>query len=337
MARNTGAAGIAEAGYRFGDEGPSGCACRRSIRRCAPGDHHDGRGFRACPWATCARAVGDFHALHNAAPNGGAWVGSRGDSPPGALLGPIAGGVGMRKGGEPDPDKLYPLQTEPEWRARLRGVAFCCGCGARRNCDVSRSADRVLVARGDVSFDLSDEFARELTHRTSSPKAKADFLAATFKRRTAMAANVSSQQMRAAQVELPSQLDALWADTRYRRRELRRIVFSSGGSSKRRMATGAPPRRQSRRGFANVCRAARPTLTATKSSPHTPRKPEPTGVQSVRITFGDAMAAVPIAPLRARDRGAATERTPTPRNATTPTPSSGGRTVSRKRDADTDA
>ena len=40
-----------------------------------------------------------------------------------------------------------------------------------------------------------------------------------------MAANVSSQQMRAAQLELPTQLDALWADTRYGRREQRRIIF----------------------------------------------------------------------------------------------------------------
>ena len=75
------------------------------------------------------------------------------------------------------------------------------------------------------SFDLSDEFVRELAHGTSYPYLKANFLAATFTRRTAMAAEMNSRQMRAARAELPHQLDALWDDTRYRRRERRRIVF----------------------------------------------------------------------------------------------------------------
>ena len=118
-----------------------------------------------------------------------------------------------------NPDKLYPLKP-----------------GA--NGDLVYEAPRfvaVVAPDGTVTFQdrgsvypprrATFGFARELTHWTSSPYAEADFLAATFKRRTAMAANVSSQQMRAAQLELPTQLDALWADTRYQRRERRRIIF----------------------------------------------------------------------------------------------------------------
>ena len=75
------------------------------------------------------------------------------------------------------------------------------------------------------SFDLSDEFARELGHGTLYAHDKANFLAATFKRRTEMAAKVYAVQMRAAKDDLPRRLDALWADDRYRRRERRRVIF----------------------------------------------------------------------------------------------------------------
>jgi hypothetical protein len=75
------------------------------------------------------------------------------------------------------------------------------------------------------SFDLSDEFVHEFTRGTLHQYEKANFLAATFVRRTSMAARSLVRQMRAAQDELPQRLDELWADTRYRRRERRRIIF----------------------------------------------------------------------------------------------------------------
>jgi hypothetical protein len=71
------------------------------------------------------------------------------------------------------------------------------------------------------SFDLFDEFVH---HGTLYPYEKASFLTATFKRRTAMAAKWYARQLRATVQELPRRLDALWADTRYRRRERRRII-----------------------------------------------------------------------------------------------------------------
>jgi hypothetical protein len=75
------------------------------------------------------------------------------------------------------------------------------------------------------SFDLSDEFARELAHGTLYPREKANFLAATFGRRTTMAAKAYSAQMRTSLDDIPRRLDVLWADTRYRRRERRRVIF----------------------------------------------------------------------------------------------------------------
>jgi hypothetical protein len=74
------------------------------------------------------------------------------------------------------------------------------------------------------SFDLTDEFVHESTQGTLYPYEKANFLAATFERRTEMAAKWYAGEMRAATKELPLRLDALWADTRYRRRERRRII-----------------------------------------------------------------------------------------------------------------
>ena len=165
--------------------------------------------------------------------------------------------------------------------------------------------DRRIVhspRRATFSFDLSDEFARELTHGTSSPYAKADFLAATFKRRTAMAANVTYSSMRAGQLELPSQLDTLWADTRYRRRERGESSFCLAGA--RNGGWQRALRRDDNRGVGSQTSAARLArrLRRPRARGVLPRKPEPTGVQPVWITFGDGMAAVAIAPVRARDR-----------------------------------
>ena len=120
--------------------------------------------------------------------------------------------------------------------------------------------------KATFSFDLSDEFVREFAHGTANPYLKANFLAATFKRRTAMAAEVNSQHVRAARAELSRQLDALWDDTRYRRRERRRIVFLRWQELDKSSADGRSARRPSRHGFASACRAVRPTLTTTRSS-----------------------------------------------------------------------
>ena len=123
------------------------------------------------------------------------------------------------------PDQLYPLTPSANGKFVYEAPQFVAVVASDGT--VTFRDRRIVYSPRSATFslDLSDEFARELTHRTSFPYAKADFLAATFKRRTAMAANVSSQQVRAAQLELPSQLDALWADTRYWRRERRRIIF----------------------------------------------------------------------------------------------------------------
>lgn len=101
---------------------------------------------------------------------------------------------------------------------------------------------RLRYARRDAAlvFDLSDEFARELAHGTLYPHEKANFLAATYRQRTDMAARAQARRMQAALADVPARLDALWAETRYRRRERRRVIFllwaeadrsSSGGRS----------------------------------------------------------------------------------------------------------
>ena len=188
VASNTGAAGIAEAGSRFGDEGPwvahTGVrfAEARLVIIMAAAAFVLAGGRRA------QAGVGNIHALR-------------------------------------DSDRLYPLKPGANGDLVYEAPQFIAVVAPDGTVTFHDRRTVYSPRRATFSFDLSDEFARELTHGTSSPYAKADFLAATFKRRTAMAANVSSLQMRAAQLELPSQLDALWADTRYRRRERRRIIF----------------------------------------------------------------------------------------------------------------
>ena len=141
------------------------------------------------------------------------------DGPAGAFLGPL------KKPGESDPERRYPLKPGANGSLLYEAPQFSAevapdGTVAFRDRRIAYSA-----RKSTFSFDLSDEFVREFAHGTSYPYLKANFLAATFKRRTAMAAEVNSRQMRAARAELPRQLDALWDDTRYRRRERRRIVF----------------------------------------------------------------------------------------------------------------
>ena len=154
------------------------------------------------------------------APDGGLRSAApREDRPAGAFLGPL------KKPGESDPERRYPLRPGPNGSLRYESPQFSAVVAPDGTVTFHDRRLAYSARKSTFTFDLSDEFVRELGHGTAYPYPKANFLAATFKRRTAMAAEVSSRQMRAARAELPRQLDALWDDTRYRRRERRRIVF----------------------------------------------------------------------------------------------------------------
>jgi hypothetical protein len=154
------------------------------------------------------------------APDGGARrAAPREDGPAGALLGPL------KKPRESDPERRYPLKPGRNGTFVYQAPQFSAEVAPDGTVTFRDRRIAYSAPKSTLSFDLSDEFVRELTHGTSYPYLKANFLAGTFKRRTAMAAEVTSRQMRAARAELPRQLEALWADTRYRRRERRRIVF----------------------------------------------------------------------------------------------------------------
>ena len=83
---------------------------------------------------------------------------------------------------------------------------------------------RYSAPKVTFSFDLTDEFVHDVKNGTLNRYDKANFLAATFDRRTDMAEKWYARQIRAADKILPGGLDTLWADTRYRRRERRRII-----------------------------------------------------------------------------------------------------------------
>ena len=211
-AKNTGAAGIAGAGSRFGDEGSRVGARVGRVRR-----HAVSLGLSVVAAATVLVLAGGRNAQGREAPDGGARAASsRVDGPPGASLGPLP---------VADPEKLYPLKPGPNGGLVYEAPQFSALVASDGTVTFHDRRINYSARKAAFSFDLSDEFVRELGHGTSYPYAKANFLAATFKRRTAMAAEVHSRQLRAARTELPRQLDALWADTRYRRRERRRIVF----------------------------------------------------------------------------------------------------------------
>jgi hypothetical protein len=148
------------------------------------------------------------------------------DSPvagaPGAFLGPLPT-AGGRKDSEA---KLpYPLVSRPNGTLTYDSPQFSAAVAADGT--VTFHDHRVRYSPRDtlLSFDLSDDFACELAHGTLYPHEKANFLAATFRRRTTMAAKAYSVQTRRALEDIPRRLDALWADTRYRRRERRRVIF----------------------------------------------------------------------------------------------------------------
>jgi hypothetical protein len=154
------------------------------------------------------------------APDGGVQRAAlREDGPAGAFLGPL------KKPAETDPERRYPLKPGANGSLLYEAPQFSAEVAPDGTVTFHDRRISYSARKSTFSFDLSDEFVRELAHGTSYPYLKANFLAATFTRRTEMAAEMNSRQLRAARVELPRQLDALWDDTRYRRRERRRIVF----------------------------------------------------------------------------------------------------------------
>ena len=160
------------------------------------------------------------HAARSEAPDAGASRAvPRENGPAGAYLGPL------KNPGESDPERRYPLTPGANGSLLYEAPQFSAEVAPDGTVTFHDRRVDYSARRSTFSFDLSDEFVREFAHGTAYPYAKANFLAATFKRRTAMAAEVNARQMRAARTALPFQLDALWDDTRYRRRERRRIVF----------------------------------------------------------------------------------------------------------------
>src|SRR5579863_6300636 len=148
------------------------------------------------------------------------------DSPgvgaPGAFLGPLPT-AGRRKDSEAE--LAYPLVTRPNGTLTYDSPQFSAAVAVDGTVTFHDHRVRYSPRDAMLSFDLSDEFARELSHGTLYPHEKANFLAATFGRRTTMAAKAYSLRTRRALEDIPRRLDALWADTRYRRRERRRVIF----------------------------------------------------------------------------------------------------------------
>ena len=144
-------------------------------------------------------------------------------SAPGAFLGPLPTAAGGP--GQAEAERRYPLAPRPDGSAFYDSSQFSAVIAPDGT--VTFHDHRLRYSRRNTmfSFDLSDEFARELAHGTLYPHEKANFLAATFRIRTDMAAHVYAAQMSASLQDIPAHLDALWADTRYRRRERRRVIF----------------------------------------------------------------------------------------------------------------
>jgi hypothetical protein len=149
-----------------------------------------------------------------------------GGGPPGAKLGPLpSAGAATERPGSGEAEARYALEPRADGGFFYEAPQFTAVVAPDGTVAFQ---DRRLVysaPKSTFTFDLSDEFVRELAHGTLYPHEKANFLAATFLQRTAMAGRWYADQKRAAQADLPHRLDALWADTRYRRRERRRVIF----------------------------------------------------------------------------------------------------------------
>ena len=164
-------------------------------------------------WRAARAAEGGLRDSHRDSPVAGA---------PGAHLGPLPT---VRGGNDSDSERDYPLVTRPNGTLSYDSPQFSATVAPDGTVTFHDHRLRYSPRDAMLSFDLSDEFARELAHGTLYPHEKANFLAATFGRRTTMAARAHSAQMRTALEDIPRRLDALWADTRYRRRERRRVIF----------------------------------------------------------------------------------------------------------------
>jgi hypothetical protein len=144
--------------------------------------------------------------------------------PPGTFLGALPSTAGRGPQRDADPEKQYPLKTRANGGLFYVAPQFSAEVAPDETVRFHDRRVRYSAPKVTLSFDLFDDFIHDFAHGTLYPYEKANFLAATFKRRTAMAAKWYSGQMRAAAQELPRRLDTLWADTRYRRRERRRII-----------------------------------------------------------------------------------------------------------------
>lgn len=146
-------------------------------------------------------------------------------APPGAALGPLPSAPASGRGSTPDAEVRYPLKPIANGGLSYEAPQFSAVIASD---GTVRFRDRRLAysaPKATFTFDLSDEFARGFAHGTLYPYEKANFLAATFKERTGMAARWHADQRRAARDDLPRRLDAIWADNRYRPRERRRVIF----------------------------------------------------------------------------------------------------------------
>ncbi len=145
--------------------------------------------------------------------------------PPGAALGPLPLTPPPGPASAPDSEVRYVLKPRADGGFLYEAPQFSAvvapdGTVAFHDGRLGYSARQTTF-----SFDLSDEFTRGFARGTLYRNDKAKFLASTSDRRTAMAAKWYADQKRAALAELPRQLDAIWADNRYRRRERRRVIF----------------------------------------------------------------------------------------------------------------
>lgn len=171
-------------------------------------------------------ADGGADALDHRPPDAGAQKSPfRPIGPAGAFLGPLPSAPGRESSEGSDPERRYPLKQRANGVLLYEAPQFSAVVAPDGTVTFHDRRLAYSAPKSTVSFDLSDEFVHEFTRGTLYPYEKANFLAATFARRTSMAARIHARQMRAAEDELPRHLDGLWADTRYRRRERRRIIF----------------------------------------------------------------------------------------------------------------
>jgi hypothetical protein len=146
--------------------------------------------------------------------------------PPGAALGPLPPPPPPpSRPGTADAEERYPLKLRGDGGFNYQAPQFSALVAPDGTVTFHDRRLGYSASQATFTFDLSDEFARGFAHGTLYPNEKANFLAATFNRRTGMAARWYADQKRAARDDLPRRLDAIWADGRYRRRERRRVIF----------------------------------------------------------------------------------------------------------------